>query len=80
MALLTLTVNNLSPVLSKQFSEVALIHRALDIRAPGGAKTSGNILDTGAVVLGTWTSRRRHRHKAHDCDSQNRALLLPLLD
>jgi hypothetical protein len=85
MALLTLTVNNLSPVLSKQFSEVALIHRALelaalDIRAHGGAKTSGNILDTGAVVLGTWTSRRRHRHKAHDCDSQNRALLLPLLD
>jgi hypothetical protein len=53
-------VNNASPALSKQFSEVALIHRALelasiDIRAHGGAKTSGNIIDAGAVVLGTWT-------------------------
>jgi hypothetical protein len=60
MALLTLTVNNLSPVYSKQFSEVALIERALhlaatDIRSSGGKKTTGNIMDTGAVVLGTWT-------------------------
>jgi hypothetical protein len=60
MALLSLTVNNQSPALDKQTQEVALIARALDlaagdIRRGGGAKTSGNILDTGAVVLGTWT-------------------------
>jgi hypothetical protein len=36
-----------------------VIARALDlaahaIRANGGQQTSGNILDTGAVVVGTW--------------------------
>jgi hypothetical protein len=60
MALLSLTVNNLSPQLDKQAQEVAVISRALelaaqDIRSHGGAKTSGNIMDTGAVLLGTWT-------------------------
>jgi hypothetical protein len=60
MALLTLVVNNASPALDKQHQEVALISRALhlaasDIRSAGGKKTSGNIVDTGAVVLGTWT-------------------------
>jgi hypothetical protein len=53
-------VNNQSPALGKQYSEVALIARALElaaqsVRAAGGAQTSGNIVDTGAVVLGTWT-------------------------
>jgi hypothetical protein len=60
MALLTLTVNNQNPALSKQFSEVALIARALElatqsIRGAAGTVTSGNIVDTGTVVLGTWT-------------------------
>jgi hypothetical protein len=37
-----------------------VIARALDlaaqsIRAAGGQQTSGNILDTGAVVVGSWT-------------------------
>ena len=59
MALLTLTVNNASPALSKKFSEVALIHPALelasiDIRGHGGGKTSGNIIDAG-VTLGSCT-------------------------
>jgi hypothetical protein len=60
MALLTLTVNNQSPALDKQMSEVALIARALDlaagdIRRNGGSKTSGNIIDTGGATVGTWT-------------------------
>jgi hypothetical protein len=60
MALLTLTVNNLAPALDKQAQEVALVARALhlaatEIRANGGKKTTGNILDDGAKVLGTWT-------------------------
>jgi hypothetical protein len=60
MALAVITVNNQSPVLGTKYSEVALIARALDlsanaIRAAGGAATSGNIVDTGAVVVGTWT-------------------------
>ena len=60
MSLAVITVNNQSPALGTKYSEVALIARALDlsahaIRAAGGATTSGNIIDTGAVVLGTWT-------------------------
>lgn len=60
MALLTLTVNNASPALDKKSQEVRLIARALelaaqDIGSHGGANTTGNITDTGAVVLGTWT-------------------------
>jgi hypothetical protein len=59
MALLTLTVNNLSPALDKRFQEVQVIARALDlaenaIRSAGGQTASGNITDAG-VTLGTWT-------------------------
>jgi hypothetical protein len=59
MALLTLTVNNASPALDKKYSEVQLIARALalaaqDIASAGGIKTSGNILNDGAALLGTW--------------------------
>jgi hypothetical protein len=59
MALLTVTVNNPSSALDKRFKEVALISRALElavqsIRAAGGAQTSGNIMDTGQVLLGSW--------------------------
>jgi hypothetical protein len=59
MALLTLTVNNPTLAPDKQHQEVALIHRALhlaaqDIRSASGKKLSGNILDSGAVVIGTW--------------------------
>lgn len=60
MALLSLTLNNAAPALDKQAQEVALIARALDIaagdiRRAGGAKTSGNILNDGATLLGSWT-------------------------
>jgi hypothetical protein len=60
MALLSLTVNNPSPALEKKFHEVALIERALalavqSIRAAGGVTTSGNIMNDGATVIGTWT-------------------------
>jgi hypothetical protein len=60
MALLTLTVPNPSPALDRQHQEVQLISRALhlaaqDVRSAGGKKTSGNIVDTGRVVLGSWT-------------------------
>lgn len=60
MPLLTLTVNNASPVMATKAQEVALIARALDlaaqnIRGPGGAVTSGNIMNDGQVLLGTWT-------------------------
>jgi hypothetical protein len=59
MPLAVITVNNASPALDKKFQEVALIQRALDIaeqniRAPGGAVTSGNILGDGGVLLGSW--------------------------
>jgi hypothetical protein len=60
MSLAVVTVNVPSPALDKQAQEVALIARALalaagDIRRSGGAKTSGNILNDGATVIGTWT-------------------------
>jgi hypothetical protein len=60
MALLTLTINNLSPALDKQHQEVERIHRYLelaaqDLRGAGGKKTSGNIVDTGTTVVGSWT-------------------------
>ena len=59
MPLLTLTVNNPSPVLDKRAQEVQLIARALDlasfaILSPGGTVTSGNINGDGGVTLGTW--------------------------
>jgi hypothetical protein len=60
MALAVITVNNPNPALAKQAGEVALIHRALelaaiDIRSHQGAKASGNIIDNGGAVLGSWT-------------------------
>jgi len=60
MALLTITVNNPSTALDRQHQEVQLIDRALtlakaDIRSNGGKKTSGNIIDNGATVIGSWT-------------------------
>jgi hypothetical protein len=60
MALLSLTVNNQSPALDKKAQEAALVARALslaaqDIGASGGLKTSGNIVNDGGAVLGTWT-------------------------
>lgn len=60
MALLSLTVNAASPALEKKFQEVALIQRALQIaeqaiRGPGGLVTSGNIIDNGGQVIGSWT-------------------------
>jgi hypothetical protein len=60
MALFVLTVNNPSVALDKQHQESAIVHRALtlamqDFRTNGGKKTSGNILDDGAKVLGNWT-------------------------
>jgi hypothetical protein len=60
MALAVITVNVPSPVLSTRGQETQLIARACDlaanaIRSAGGASTSGNILDTGATLIGTWT-------------------------
>ena len=60
MSILTLTVNTPSPALSTRAQELALVARALelaaiDVRSHGGAKTSGNILDTGAAVIGSYT-------------------------
>lgn len=58
--LATITVTAPSPSLDKQAQEVALIARACSlaaeaIRGPGGATTSGNIVDTGGVVIGTFS-------------------------
>lgn len=44
----------------KRHSEVQLIHRALeiakqDVRAAGGSKSSGNIVDGTFGSLGTWS-------------------------
>ena len=60
MSLFTVTINNPSPALDKQHQETQVIQRALhlaalDVRSYGGKKTSGNILDDGAKILGTWT-------------------------
>jgi hypothetical protein len=48
MALLSLTVNNLSPALDKQSQEVAQIARALDLAAQD-IRMNG-----GVTVLGSW--------------------------
>jgi hypothetical protein len=58
--LFVLTVNSRSPALEKMASELAFIERALalavqDVRATGGAKTAGNIINDGATVIGSWT-------------------------
>jgi hypothetical protein len=60
MALFVLTVNNNAPALDKKFQEVVDIARALtlaaqDIGSHGGANTTGNIIDTGGQVVGSWT-------------------------
>lgn len=60
MALLSLTVNDASPQLDKRAGEVQRIARALelaaqDIRMSGGQKTTGNILDDRAALIGSWT-------------------------
>jgi hypothetical protein len=60
MALAVITINNLSPALDKKFQEVTIVARGLAlasqaIQAAGGQTTSGNILNDGATVIGTWT-------------------------
>ena len=60
MSLAVITVNVPSPALSTRAQEVQLVARACElagqaIRSAGGATASGNILDSGAVVIGTWT-------------------------
>ena len=60
MSLFVLTINNLSPALDKQHQELERIHHYLaaavqDVRGAGGKKTSGNILDNGATIVGSWT-------------------------
>lgn len=57
-ASVTITVN--VPTSEKKTHEVAWIARALalaahDIRSGGGAKTSGSMIDTGGVSIGTWS-------------------------
>jgi hypothetical protein len=59
MALAVITINVPSPALSTRAQETQLISRACQlaaqsIRAAGGAQASGNILDTGATVIGSW--------------------------
>ena len=60
MTLLALTVNDASPALTTRAQEVQRIARALDlaatdIRRNGGTKSSGNINDDGAALIGSWT-------------------------
>jgi hypothetical protein len=60
VALAVITINDPSVQLSTRAQETQLIARALElasqsIRAAGGAGSSGNILDTGATVIGSWT-------------------------
>jgi hypothetical protein len=60
MSLAVITVNNQSPALDHKASEVALVARALQvaaqqIRAAGGAATSGTMTGDFGAVLGTWT-------------------------
>jgi len=59
MSLFVLTIPNPSPGLDKQAQEVALIARACeiaagDVRRAGGAKTSGNAIDSGGVTIASW--------------------------
>ena len=60
MALAVITVNNAAPQLDKRAQEVILVARALalaaqDIASHGGASASGNILNDGGAVIGSWT-------------------------
>ena len=59
MSLAVITVNNQAPALDKKYSETQLIARALSLAAHsiasgGGTVTSGNIINDGGVVLGTF--------------------------
>jgi hypothetical protein len=58
--LATITVTAPATPLATRAQETQLIARACElaaeaIRGPGGAVASGNILDTGANVIGSWT-------------------------
>jgi hypothetical protein len=60
MALLSLTVNDASPQLTKRHQEASLIVRALKLaeQAIGqgnGSVLSGTITNDGGAVLGNWT-------------------------
>jgi hypothetical protein len=60
MSLAVITINNLSPALDKKFQEVQVVARGLElaaqaIRGAGGQVTSGDILNDGAAVIGTWS-------------------------
>jgi hypothetical protein len=60
MSLAVITVNNPSPALTTRAQEVQIVARALElaafeIRSAGGTTASGNILDSGATLIGTWT-------------------------
>jgi hypothetical protein len=60
MPLAVITIADPATPLSTQAQEVALIARGLDlaarsIRGAGGAQTAGDIVDTGANVIGSWT-------------------------
>lgn len=59
MALMVVTINNLSPALEKKFQEVERIERflhyaAVAVRQGQGQVTSGNILDINNTVVGSW--------------------------
>jgi hypothetical protein len=60
MALAVITVNDPATPLATRAQEVALTARACElaaaaIRGAGGAQASGNIVDTGSAVIGSWT-------------------------
>jgi hypothetical protein len=60
MSLFTVTINNLSPALDHKFQEVAQIARYLQVagqavQSAQGQQTSGNIVDNGGNVFGSWT-------------------------
>jgi hypothetical protein len=59
MALAVITINDPSPALSTRAQETQIVARGLElaaeaIRSAGGASASGNIIDTGAAVIGSW--------------------------
>jgi hypothetical protein len=59
MALAVVTISDPSPALSTRAQEVALIARACDLAAQaicsaGGASASGNVTDTGGVVIASY--------------------------
>ena len=57
---LTLTVTSPTPARATKAAETQLIAHAqeiaaIQVRSAGGAATTGNILDDGATVVGSWT-------------------------